>query len=164
MDESETDGGKSPDDVFSSEFQVVDKVDEKVQDVSQPPAINEVVLEKEQEFQKLHGEFLRHGGGEKLPVRRENVGGDPSTFFGDQGQAGGNDGAPPAHVDSVIMKSKKKKPFNILKDSHSRKPISVSPGSENRPKKRSRSEAEEPRFFTWPSGLVRGGSGYWRLD
>ncbi|KAM0065404.1 putative RNA recognition motif domain, nucleotide-binding alpha-beta plait domain superfamily [Helianthus debilis subsp. tardiflorus] len=157
-DESETDGGKSPDDILSSEFQDVDKVDEKVQDVSQPPAINYVALEEEQELQKLHGEFLRHGGGEKFSVRRENVGGDPSTFFVDQGQAAGNDGAPPAHVESVNMKSKKKKPFNILKDHHSRKPNIVSPVSEIRPKKRSRSEAEEPRFFTWPTG------GYWRLD
>ncbi|MFS7987257.1 hypothetical protein Hanom_Chr11g01020321 [Helianthus anomalus] len=131
------------------------KVNEKVHEVSQPPDNNGVALEEEQELQKLHGEGSCHVGGGKFSVRRENVGGDPNASFVDRGPAVGVDVVPPDHVDGVNIKLKKKKPFNLLKDSHPRKPITVSPGSENRPKKRSRMDAEEPRFFTWTTGLVR---------
>ncbi|MFS7899292.1 hypothetical protein Hanom_Chr14g01307521 [Helianthus anomalus] len=102
---------------------------------------------------ELHGEV---GG------RLENVtcleeqskeGGNPEVMAVDIGCEIETGGAPSVSINRNVVKAKGKKPFNLLKDSHLRKPIIQSSVCEPRPKKRSRMEAEEPIVFSWPVGL-----------
>ncbi|KAJ0856583.1 putative RNA recognition motif domain, nucleotide-binding alpha-beta plait domain superfamily [Helianthus annuus] len=104
----------------------------------------------------LHGEGEGGLDNKDRHAKNVEVWGNPEEILAAQGEVSGSGGAQPGNVfsDSGIVKKLKKKPFNILKDSHPRRPISVSQVNEPRPKKRSRMDLEEPNWFTWPAEIV----------
>ncbi|MFS8012652.1 hypothetical protein Hanom_Chr14g01323351 [Helianthus anomalus] len=104
----------------------------------------------------LHGEGEGVLDNKDRHAKNVEAGGNPEEILAAQGEVSGSGGAQPdnAFSDSGIVKKLKKKPFNIVKDSHPRRPISISQANEPRPKKRSRMDLEEPNWFTWPSEIV----------
>ncbi|MFS7943596.1 hypothetical protein Hanom_Chr06g00502081 [Helianthus anomalus] len=151
--------GKGSPELQSSEFRVEDSEDEKFEEEEQKSVNDDVDL-----LGEVHGAHELHGEGDN---RFMNVGGPevpfevgriPEDMAANNSCGSSSGGAPSVSVKRSNVKVKSKKPFNLLKDSHPRKPIVPSLVSDSRPKKRSRRDVEEPEFFSWPVGLVNVGS------
>ncbi|MFS8034880.1 hypothetical protein Hanom_Chr17g01586401 [Helianthus anomalus] len=93
-----------------------------------------------------------HGGGEKIN-EVVNVDGN-SEVHGNIHMSDGQQQFKFVGLEKVG--NKKKKPFNLFKDKHTPRPKPVSPSSEDRPKKRPRSDFEKPG-----DGFCFGGQTQW---
>ncbi|KAJ0826227.1 putative RNA-directed DNA polymerase [Helianthus annuus] len=144
---------KSTEEGKSSEFQVDRSEVEKVPEDGQTKSA-EVLVEDVHLAALLHGEGSLRVKDNNCVFNKENFkGGNPEVFSAAQVPLSGGGVVPQGPVLSDNIPVKKKKPFNLFKDKHLRKPIMVSPPSNKRPAKRSRRESEEPKAFSWPDGL-----------
>ncbi|KAF5775443.1 putative RNA-directed DNA polymerase [Helianthus annuus] len=138
----------------SQEERIDDEEDERL--VEEPQRSGNTIKEglgEENVAHELHGEV----GGRLVNVacleEQSKEGGNPEVLAVDIDCEVETGGAPSVNIKRNVVKAKGKKPFNLFKDSHIRKPIIHNSAGEPRPKKRSRLEAEEPIVFSWPVGL-----------
>ncbi|MFS7909914.1 hypothetical protein Hanom_Chr02g00100191 [Helianthus anomalus] len=138
---------------MSPEFQV-DGVEVEKSPKDGQSKSDEVIVEDVHAAALLHGEGPHRVKENNLVINKENFkGGNPEVFISAQDPLSGGGVVPMGTILSDNIPVKKKKPFNLFKDKHVRRPIMVSPPSKIRPAKRSRMELEETKAFSWPDGL-----------
>ncbi|MFS7969291.1 hypothetical protein Hanom_Chr09g00807441 [Helianthus anomalus] len=138
----------------SQEKRIDDEEDERVVEESQRSGKTvKEGLGKENVVHELHGEV----GGRSVNVARleeqTKEGGNPEVLAVSIDGEVDFGGAQAVNNKRNEVKAKGKKPFNLFKDTHLRKPNASNSAVEPRPKKRSRVESEEPTVFSWPVGL-----------
>ncbi|KAJ0879411.1 putative RNA recognition motif domain, nucleotide-binding alpha-beta plait domain superfamily [Helianthus annuus] len=143
-----------PSEKWSQEIRIDDEEDERaVEEAQRSGKTVKVVLGNENDVHELHGEV----GGRSVNIEsleeQTKEGGNPEVLAAGIDDEFNFGGAQAVNNKRNEVKTKNKKPFNLFKDTHVRKPNASYSAVEPRPKKRSRVESEEPTVFSWPVGL-----------